>query len=97
MPPKRSDADVENALKREQLRTKVLQLYRDGEGYGAIGEAVGASKSTVQYIVKNFGDRQTVKDIAKKGRPVKCSVRYVYFLPFNSISFSFASVTRGTL
>ena len=61
MPPKQSVCAIENALKREQLRTKVLQLYRDGEGYGALGKAVGASKSAVQYIVKSFGDRQTVK------------------------------------
>lgn len=82
MPPKSSDALVAARLERERLRSEVLKRHRLGFGYGKISKDLtqelgrNVSKSTVQSIVRQFKDRPSVVECAKKGRPTKMTPQY---------------------
>ena len=69
---------TEQTFQKEMNRFKVLEMHRARQGYGAIANALGLSKATVQSIVLRFKDRNSVVDEARSGRPSKISAQYVF-------------------
>ena len=76
-----------NLQDQAKVREAILRLHALGTlSIGAIAKhpEVGRSKSTVQYIIKAFLQRQSMESKKKRGRPVAMTKRYnvVIFNPF---------------
>ncbi len=86
MPRKSSSEALLKKFEKEKTREFVLDLHRLKKTYNHIMAEVERvfkrkiSKSTVQYIIKNFKGRASVAERPKSGRPTKMSNQYVCHL-----------------
>ena len=83
MPPK-------NLQDQQKVREAILRLHALGTlSMGVIAKhpEVGRAKSTVQYVIKAFAQRQSAVDRKRSGRPMAMNKRYnvANFQPFSSI------------
>ncbi len=80
MPPNLSEAKLRAKWEKEQKRKRVLELYKAG-GLSLAGIAthpdVRLSPSTVQYTIKDFGDRDDVQTKKQLGHLSKLTNRCV--------------------
>ena len=79
-----------NLQDQQKVREAILRLHALGNlSIGAIAKhpEVGRAKSTVQYVIKAFAQRQSALDKKRTGGPVAMTKRYtvVVFQPFPSI------------
>ena len=75
MAPRGSMAD------QERNRALILEKHRASMSLGAIAKALNLSKSTVQYVIKQFKNRQSVTAKSMKGKPATLSKRVAHILP----------------
>ena len=97
MPLKAVDDKIRAQVERERVRARIIQLYREGElSLAAIGKHpdVMRGKSTVQMIIKNFGDRISTKAKKQPGRPSKLTKRCFY--AFSNIYLVTFSIVTGS-
>ena len=77
MVPKRH---VCSTADQERNRALILEKLHASMSLGAIARALNLSKSAIQYVSKQFKDRQCVTASVKKGRPAKLSKRFAHVL-----------------
>uniref|UniRef100_A0A8C6K5C0 Transposase Tc1-like domain-containing protein n=1 Tax=Nothobranchius furzeri TaxID=105023 RepID=A0A8C6K5C0_NOTFU len=59
----------------EQMRTKVIEIYRSGKGYKAISKALGLQRTTVRAIIHKWQQHGTVVNLPRSGPPTKMTPR----------------------
>lgn len=52
-----------------EVRQIIIKLYYESKSMGEIGEIIGKPKSSVQYIIKNYGSTGSLKSKPRSGRP----------------------------
>lgn len=52
-------------------RKIIIKLYCEGKSMREIGEVIGRSKSTVQYVIEHYANSGTLKSNPRTGRPKK--------------------------
>ncbi|KAI4787057.1 hypothetical protein KUCAC02_036710 [Chaenocephalus aceratus] len=59
----------------EDLRLRIVDLHKAGQGYKSIAESLDVHQSTVRQVVYKWRKFSTVATLPRSGRPVKMTAR----------------------
>ncbi|KAM9313300.1 uncharacterized protein PAF06_011291 [Gastrophryne carolinensis] len=59
----------------EDLKRRVVEAHKEGNGYKRISKALGLHRSTIRHIVDKWKKFSTVSTLPRSGRPTKIGVR----------------------